>query len=78
MPTKPFIETEPMPFLAVPTWVVINLAAVIGIVIALFWPVTRLPHFGHVLLSTVASIFAFTTFGTADWLPLLFPISKNY
>ncbi|MFC1872227.1 hypothetical protein ACFLYV_00690 [Chloroflexota bacterium] len=71
----PFIETEPMPGLGIPTWVAINLAAVIGIFIGYFRPATRFPHFGHVLLSTWASLFAFTAFTTADWinrLPLLF------
>ena len=67
----PFLETELMPFIGVPKWIVINGAALIGIAIGFFRPNTTLPHMGHVLLSTWASIFGFTAFGTADWLPLL-------
>lgn len=37
-------------------WRVIPLAAA-GIVIAYFWPKTRFPHAGHVLISTWASLF---------------------
>jgi len=67
----PFIQTEIMPYIGVPEWVVVNSAAVIGIIIGCFRPRTKLPHMGHVLLSTWASLFGFTAFGTADWLPLL-------
>ena len=67
----PFIETEPMPFIGIPKWIVVNAAAVIGIAIGYFKPNTRLPHMGHVLLSTWASLFGFTAFGVADWIPLL-------
>ncbi len=67
----PFIETEKMPYVGVAKWIVINAAAVIGIAIAIWKPTTRFPHMGHVLLSTWASLFGFTAFGTADWLPLL-------
>jgi hypothetical protein len=67
----PFISTEIMPFIGAPKWVVVNSAAVIGIAIGLFRPKTKLPHMGHVLLSTWASLFGFTAFGTADWLPML-------
>ncbi len=59
------------------TWL-ITLSALAGIAIGLSWSRTRFPHAGHVLLSTYASLFYFTTFGApADWLPLLplvFPI----
>ncbi|MEE9583677.1 MAG: hypothetical protein V3W01_03340, partial [Dehalococcoidales bacterium] len=34
-------------------------------------PATKFPHFGHVLLSTWASLFYFTAFGVAEWIPLL-------
>ncbi|MEA3254057.1 MAG: hypothetical protein U9Q17_03810 [Chloroflexota bacterium] len=54
----------------------INLLALAGIAIGYWRQVTRIPHFGHVLLSTWASLFYFTAFGTADWihlLPLIFP-----
>ncbi|MBN1692845.1 MAG: hypothetical protein JW845_04740 [Dehalococcoidales bacterium] len=67
----PFISTEIMPYFNVPGWVIINSAAVIGIAIGYFKFATRLPHLVHVLLSTWASLFGFTAFGTADWLPLL-------
>lgn len=38
-------------------WWLINPAALIGIAIAYFWPTTKFPHYGHVLLSTWASLF---------------------
>ena len=38
-------------------WQIVNPAALIGIAIGYWKPVTRLPHFGHVLLSTWASLF---------------------
>jgi hypothetical protein len=49
----------------------INLLAFAGIAIGYWKQTTRLPHFGHVLLSTWASLFYFMSFGTADWIPLL-------
>ena len=67
----PFIETEIMPYVGVPEWVIVNGAAILGMAIGFFRPNTTLPHMGHVLLSTWASLFGFTAFGTADWLPLL-------
>jgi hypothetical protein len=67
----PFIETELMPFIGIPKWIVVNAAAFIGIAIGYFKPNTKLPHMGHVLLSTWASLFGFTAFGVADWIPLL-------
>jgi hypothetical protein len=67
----PFIETEKMHFLGIETWIVINSAAILGIVIGCFKPTTKIPHLGHVFLSTWASLFYFTAFGTADWLPRL-------
>jgi hypothetical protein len=67
----PFIETEEMPFFGVAKWVVINSAAVIGIAIGCWKQFTKFPHSGHVLLSTWASLFYFTAFGVANWLPLL-------
>jgi hypothetical protein len=67
----PLISTEIMPYFNVPKWIIVNSAAVIGIAIGYFSFATRLPHMGHVLISTWASLFGFTTFGTADWLPLL-------
>jgi hypothetical protein len=67
----PFIETDKMPYINVAKWIVINSAAVIGIIIAVWRPNTRFPHMGHVLLSTWASLFSFIAFGVADWIPLL-------
>ena len=59
------------------TWL-ITLSALAGIAIGLLWSRTKVPHSGHVLLSTYASLFYLTTFvAPADWLPLLlliFPI----
>jgi len=67
----PFLETEAFPYLGVSKWVVINAAAAIGIGIGYWKQTTKFPHTGHVLLSTWASLFYFTAFGTAAWLPLL-------
>jgi len=36
-------------------WYVVNPAAILGVLIAYFWPNTKFPHAGHVLLSTWAS-----------------------
>ncbi len=38
-------------------WYVVNPAALLGIIIAYFWPRTTFPHAGHVLVSTWASSF---------------------
>jgi len=67
----PFLETEAMPYFGVAKWVVINSAAIIGIALGYWKHTTKVPHSGHVLLSTWASLFYFTAFGTASWLPLL-------
>jgi hypothetical protein len=69
----PFIETETMPYIGIPEWIMVNGAAAIGIAIGFFRPNTTFPHMGHILLSTWASLFGFTAFVTADtnWLPLL-------
>ncbi|MBN2538234.1 hypothetical protein JXB37_08165 [candidate division WOR-3 bacterium] len=37
-------------------WYLVNPAALVGIAISYFRPMTRVPHFAHVLLSTVASL----------------------
>ncbi len=52
-------------------WWLVNPLALIGIALGYLWPTTKIPHFGHVLLSTWASLFYFTAFGVAYWLPLL-------
>ena len=38
-------------------WQIVNLAALIGIIIGYLKPTTKLPHSGHVLISTWASLF---------------------
>lgn len=67
----PFIETEKMPFTGIETWILINSAAVVGIIIGYLKPTTKVPHLGHVFLSTWASLLYFTAFGIARWLPLM-------
>jgi len=67
----PFIETAKMPFIGIAKWKIVNSATVLGIVIGYLKPKTKFPHFGHVLLSTWASLFGFTAFGVANWTPLL-------
>ena len=67
----PFIETAKMPFIGIAKWQVINAGAFLGIVIGYLKPTTKFPHLGHVLLSTWASLFNFTAFGIANWIPLL-------
>jgi len=52
-------------------WWLINPLALTGIAIGYWKHTTRIPHSGHVLLSTWASLFYFLTFGTAEWIPLL-------
>ncbi|UCG42493.1 MAG: hypothetical protein JSU73_11580 [candidate division WOR-3 bacterium] len=37
-------------------WHLVNPAALLGIAISYFRPMTKVPHFGHVLLSTLASL----------------------
>jgi hypothetical protein len=38
-------------------WWLINPLAISGIIVAYFWPKTKFPHAGHVLISTWASLF---------------------
>ena len=52
-------------------WWLVNPAAFLGIFIGYLRPTTKLPHAAHVLVSTWASLFYFTAFGGAKWLPLL-------
>ena len=61
------IEFE-VPFIE--EWWLVNPLALIGIAIAYFRPTTKIPHLAHVLLSTWASLFYFTAFGIASWIPL--------
>lgn len=67
----PFIDIDKMPFIGIETWKIVNSAALVGIIIGYLRPTTKLPHLGHVFLSTWASLFYFTAFGVAHWLPLL-------
>jgi len=67
----PFIETAKMPVIGIEKCIVVNSAAALGIAIGYWKQVTRIPHSGHVLISTWASLFYFTAFGIADWIPLL-------
>lgn len=67
----PFVETEIMPVIGIKKWQVVNSAALIGIIAGYFRPTTKIPHAGHVFLSTWASLFYFTGFGIAKWTPLL-------
>jgi len=52
-------------------WWLVNPLALAGIALALWRPTTKMPHYGHVLLSTWASLFYLFAHGQADWLPLL-------
>ena len=38
-------------------WWLVNPLALLGVALGMVWPRTKLPHFGHVLLSTGASLF---------------------
>jgi len=49
----------------------INFLAFGGIAIGYWKQTTKIPHFGHVLLSTWASLFYIVAFGKAEWIPLL-------
>jgi len=53
-------------------WRIVNSAALIGIIIGYLRPTTKFPHFGHVLLSTWASLFhvIMALGGTANWITL--------
>ena len=52
-------------------WWLVNPAALLGIAIGYLRPATKLPHAAHIFLSTWASLFYFTAFSVANWLPLL-------
>lgn len=70
----PFLETTKMPVIGIAKWQVVNGAAIAGILLGYFYPKTKLPHTGHVLLSTWASLFHFTAFGTANWINIALPV----
>ena len=67
----PFIETEKIPFIGIEEWQLVNSLALVGVAFGYWKDVTKFPHLGHVLLSTWASLFYFTAFGIAHWIPLL-------
>jgi len=67
----PYIETAEMHVIGIEKWKLVNSAALVGIAIGYWKQASRIPHFGHVLLSTWASLFYFTAFGIANWIPLL-------
>jgi len=62
---------EPMHLAFIEEWWLVWPAALIGVGIGLWRPGTRLPHSAHVFVSTWASLFYLTSYGVAEWLPLL-------
>jgi len=52
-------------------WWLVNPLALLGITLGIWQPATKIPHSGHVLLSTWASLFYLTAFGIANWMALL-------
>ena len=58
---------------AIEEWWLINPAALIGIAIGVARSTTKVPHAGHVLLSTWASLFYVVSHveGTVNWFPLM-------
>ncbi len=54
-------------------WWIVNPAALVGIIIGYLKPTTKFPHYGHVLISTWASLFhIIMALGTAtNWLTML-------
>lgn len=53
-------------------WWAVNPAALLGIAIGILRSRTKVPHFGHVLVSTWASLFYLMTHGhVGNWLPVL-------
>ena len=54
-------------------WQIVNPAAILGIVMGSWRPVTKFPHFSHVLISTWASLFhiIMALGGPVDWLAFL-------
>ena len=53
-------------------WWLVNPLALAGVAIGILWPKTKVTHFGHVLLSTWASLFYLVAHSHVDsWLPRL-------
>jgi len=53
-------------------WYLVNPAALLGILIAWFWPQTKFPHAGHILISTWASSFHILMNTHRELTPMLF------
>jgi hypothetical protein len=53
-------------------WYLVNPAAVLGVLIAWFWPHTKFPHAGHILISTWASSFHILMNTHRELTPMLF------
>jgi len=53
-------------------WYVVNPAALLGVLIAWFWPRTKFPHAGHILVSTWASSFHVLMNTHRELTPMLF------
>ncbi len=53
-------------------WYLVNPAAILGILIAWFWPSTKFPHAGHILISTWASSFHVLMNTHRELTPMLF------
>ncbi|HON90489.1 MAG: hypothetical protein KBI32_00095 [Phycisphaerae bacterium] len=53
-------------------WYVVNPAAILGVLIAWFWPRTKFPHAGHILISTWASSFHVLMNTHRELTPMLF------
>ena len=53
-------------------WYLVNPAAILGILIAWFWPQTKFPHAGHILISTWASSFHVLMNTHRELTPMLF------
>ncbi|MEN6337732.1 MAG: hypothetical protein ABFE01_26050 [Phycisphaerales bacterium] len=53
-------------------WYLVNPAAILGILIAWFWPQTKFPHAGHILISTWASSFHILMNTHRELTPMLF------
>ncbi len=53
-------------------WYLVNPAALLGVLIAWFWPRTKFPHAGHILISTWASSFHVLMNTHREMTPMLF------
>jgi hypothetical protein len=53
-------------------WYLVNPAAILGILLAWFWPHTKFPHAGHILISTWASSFHILMNTHRELTPMLF------